>query len=281
MPEPSNPAATDYLHGYSTEEQQRLIDQARYWQDLLIRPDLPYEPGERLLDIGCGVGAVLRVIAERWPGLHLAGVDAQPRQIETARRHLSGVGASPADLQVADARRLPWPDASFDHVYMMWFIEHLSDPAPVLKEALRVLRPGGTITINETDYTTFKVWPPSPDWDAMEQAQHDHFLRSGTAIGGRRLAGLLAEAGFERVTSRIMGFHFNHTTDAPALRAHAEYIAGFLEPAVEPLAAQGADAAALRRGIRHLREVVPSHPLGSFTNIVYRGRGHRPATRVS
>lgn len=271
-------ATADYLHGYDSAEQARLIAQAVYWRDRLILPDLPYAPGERLLDIGCGVGAVLRVIAESHPGLLLHGIDAERRQIDFARRHLRGAGTGEPDLRVGDAAALPWADASIDHVYMMWFIEHLPEGVArrVLREARRVLRPGGTVTINETDYTTFKVWPPSPDWDALEQAQHDHFARAGNPIAGRRLAGLLGEAGFAAITSRIMGFHFSNTADAAALRAHAEYIAGFLEPAIPPLAAQGADEAGLRRGVEHLRRVVPSHPEGSFTNIVYRARGQAP-----
>jgi ubiquinone/menaquinone biosynthesis C-methylase UbiE len=264
-----------YLHGFTSEEQRRLIAQAEYWRDTLICPDLPYRPGERLLDVGCGVGAVLRVIAERHPGLHLAGIDAEQRQIETARSHLRGAGAGEADLRLGDAASLPWAEGTFDHVYMMWFIEHLRDPRPVLREALRVLRPGGTITINETDYTTFKVWPPSPDWNAMEKAQHDHFARAGNEIAGRRLAGLLASAGFSGVTSRIMGFHFNRASDSTALRAHAEYLAGFLEPAVPALAELGYDEASLSRGVEHLRRVVPDHPEGACTNIVYRARGVR------
>lgn len=271
---------SDYLHGFDSDEQRRLIAQAEYWRGALILPDLPFKAGDRLLDIGCGVGAVLRVVAEAHPGLRLHGIDAEPRQIEAARLHLRGVGAAAGapDLRVGDATALPWPDGSMDHVYMMWFIEHLLEQVAqrVLREARRVLAPGGTITINETDYTTFKVWPPSSDWDAMERAQHDHFARSGNPIAGRRLAGLLADARFTNVVSRVMGFHFNNTTDADALRAHADYIAGFLDPAIPPLAAQGADEASLRRGVDHLRRVVPSHPEGSFTNIVYRARATVP-----
>lgn len=267
----------DYLHGYSSDEQSRLIAQAAYWADSLILPELPYAAGERLLDVGCGVGAVLGVIARRFAGLHLAGVDAQPRQIRTAGHHLHGLGAGQADLRVADARQLPWPEASFDHVYMMWFIEHLPDEiaAEVLREARRVLRPGGSITINETDYSTFKLWPPSEDWDALERAQHDHFARAGNPVAGRRLGGMLAAAGFGRIATRIMGFHFNAATDQAALQAHAEYLAGFLEPAIPALASLGPSADSLHRGVEHLCRTVPGHPEGALTNIVYRARAYR------
>ncbi len=266
-----------YLHGYAADEQRRLIAQAGYWRDTLICPDLPFKPGDSLLDIGCGVGAVLGVVAERYPGLRLAGIDAEPKQIRAASQHLRGVGDGPPDLRVGDAAALPWADATFDHAYMMWFIEHLREDVAlrVLREALRVLRPGGTITINETDYTTFKVWPPSPDWDALERAQHDHFARAGNPIAGRRLGGLLAAAGFAGVSVRIMGFHFNRASDGAALRAHAEYIAGFLGPAVPALANLGRDEASLHQGVDHLRRVVPEHPEGAFTNVVYRARARR------
>lgn len=178
---------------------------------------------------------------------------------------------------MGDAAALPWRDGTFDHVYMMWFIEHLTDPAPVLREALRVLRPGGTITINETDYTTFKACPPSEDWDHLEQAQFEHFRSLGTADIGRRLGPLLHSAGFSGVRNRPIGFHFfraGPSSDAE-LRAHCEYIAGFLEPAIPELVRLGFDEARMRRGLAHLR-TLPSAPGASFTNIVYRAQAVRP-----
>ena len=84
--------AARYLHGYSPEEQRRLVEQAEYWRETLILPDLPYRPGERLLDVGCGAGAVLGVIAAAHPGLRLAGIDREAAQIAAAGRHLESLG---------------------------------------------------------------------------------------------------------------------------------------------------------------------------------------------
>lgn len=262
MPDPT------YLHGYTRDEQLRLIRQAEHWRDLIILPGLDYRPGDRLLDIGCGAGAVLRVLAGAFPGLHLAGIDIAPAQVEFARQYLQGEGLD-ADLRVGDASHLPWPDAAFDHVYMMWIVEHVRDALPILREARRVLRPAGTIALAETDYTYFKVNPPSPDWDAVERAQHDHFAKAGNPIAGRQLDALLHRAGFSRIRNSPIALHYASATDPEALRRHAHYMADFLDPAVPALATLGFDEATLRRGIAHLRRL-HTLPDGSLSQITYK-----------
>lgn len=267
-------SSASYLHGYDPAEQRRLIDQAAFWSERLILPALEYRPGERLLDVGCGVGAVLGVIGRRFPGLELAGIDIEPRQIEAARGYLPSLGLS-ADLRPGDAARMPWPDGTFDHAYMMWFVEHLRDASPVLREVRRVLKPGGTVTIHETDYGMFQIWPPSRDWDRLEGAQFEHFRRHGDPFVGRRLGILLHQAGFTRVRSVPVGFHQFSTDGTGELRAFTTYIAGFLEPAIPELARLGSDEVALRRGLAHLR-ALPDLPDGAITVIVYRARARAP-----
>jgi ubiquinone/menaquinone biosynthesis C-methylase UbiE len=262
----------EYLHGYGTDEQRRLIAQAEYWSEKIITVGLEYRQGESLLEIGCGVGAVLRVLGER-VGVRLSGIDLEAAQIEVARQHLAGFEG--VDLRVGDASRLEWPDASFDHVFSMWFLEHLADPRPVLREALRVLAPGGTITCIETDYATFNVWPRSRDWEEVERAQYEHFRRHGDPYAGRRVARLLLEAGFVDARREPFFFHFATSESPAALRAHAAYAAGFLGPAVPGLARLGFDPQKLTRGVDHLRELWRD-PDGTTTNVVYRGRARKP-----
>lgn len=261
-----------YLHGYSPEEQARLVEQAEYWRERLILPDLPYRAGERLLDVGCGAGAVLGVIASAFPGLNLAGIDREPKQIEAATAHLAALGVPAADLRVGDANRLPWPDRHFDHAYLMWFVEHVRGIEPILREIRRVLKAGGTITINETEYESYHVWPENADWEYLEEAMFRHFQAHGEAHAGRRLGPLLVEAGFSAVTNRLVGAHFFVGSGDDSLARHTHYTADYIEPAIPEFVAMGYDEARLRRGLFHLLSI-HDDPHGAFTQLVYRARG--------
>src|SRR5688572_5906361 len=124
---------TDYVHGYGTREQERLVEQAEHWRHRLICNGTSLEPGARLLEVGCGVGAVLAVLGQEYAGVRLFGVDIEPKQLEFARGHLERSGVD-AIVREGNALALPFADASFDHVWMMWLLEHVADPTAALRE---------------------------------------------------------------------------------------------------------------------------------------------------
>jgi SAM-dependent methyltransferase len=103
-----------YVHGYGTPEQERLVEQAEHWRHRLITDGTQLQPGTRLLEVGCGVGAVLAVLGQEFPGVRLVGVDIEPKQLDFAREHLARAGVE-ATLREADALELPFGDESFDH----------------------------------------------------------------------------------------------------------------------------------------------------------------------
>jgi ubiquinone/menaquinone biosynthesis C-methylase UbiE len=92
-------------------------------------------PG-RVLDVGCGTGALLRRLAARLPEAELAGLDPAPRMLAEARKRLNGVR-----LEQGVAERLPFADASFDLVVSVLSFDHWSDQELGLAECARVLRP--------------------------------------------------------------------------------------------------------------------------------------------
>ena len=256
-----------YIHGYSSEEQQRLIEQAHYWHDLLTLHDLTYRQGESLLEIGCAAGATLGVLGTAFDGLRLAGIDLEARQIDFARQYLASLGLLDVDLRVGDARQLSWSERAFDHVYIMWLLEHVdeADGEAILRRAFRVLKPGGTITVTEPDYTAIRIYPESEDYEYLHQALLDLFRWNGNAIAGRILGALLVAVGFEEVRSAALGFHFFTQSGDHGLRRHPQMLASL-----------GRDEARLRKGLEFFRSV-PSQPRGSLTQVVYRARAKRPA----
>jgi SAM-dependent methyltransferase len=100
--------------------------------------------GQSVLEIGVGLGTDHVQFARAGADLH--GVDLTDRGIELVRQRLELESLS-SELQQADAEQLPFPDASFDYVYSWGVLHHTPDTPRAVREAIRVLRPGGRICV--------------------------------------------------------------------------------------------------------------------------------------
>jgi ubiquinone/menaquinone biosynthesis C-methylase UbiE len=101
--------------------------------------------GKTVLEIGCGVGTDGIEFAKN--GANYVGVDLTPNSIELTRERFRLFGI-PGQFEVANAEeRLPFPDASVDHVYSFGVIHHSPAPEKIVREIHRVLRQGGTFTV--------------------------------------------------------------------------------------------------------------------------------------
>lgn len=110
-----------------------------------VRDQLP-APRSRVLDLGCGAGFLSNYLSEQ--GNSVVGIDLSSGALEVARAHDE---SSRVEYRLGDATRLPFADGSFDAVCAMDLLEHVEDPAAVVREAARLLRPGGRFFFHTFD----------------------------------------------------------------------------------------------------------------------------------
>jgi 2-polyprenyl-6-hydroxyphenyl methylase/3-demethylubiquinone-9 3-methyltransferase len=128
----------------------------------------------RLLDIGCGAGFLSNALA--LDGFDVVGIDSSDASLAIARRH-DETGSVRYD--VGDALALPYPAESFDAVTAMDFLEHVEDPAAVVAEAARVLRPLGTFffhTFNR-NWLAWLIVIKGVEWFVRNTPPNMHVLR--------------------------------------------------------------------------------------------------------
>ena len=171
----------------------------------------------------------------------------------------------------ADALALPFEDESFDHVWMMWLLEHIREAPAALREARRVLVAGGALTAIEVDYSTCRVEPTTEAADALLRAMVQGMAASGWSDAGTRLPGWLRDAGFRDVNEGERTFWWRDEELASQSRYAADVIESALDALVE---LPGTDEAELREGIEHLRRL-PEFPGASLGYVMHKSTGVR------
>ena len=159
----------------------------------------------QVLDIGTGTGQLAFAALSRWPQLSVMGVDASAgmrAMAEVLAAEALGGGRERFRTEVAFADALPFPDEAFDHALSSFVVQLVPNRARALREARRVLRPGGTLA-----YVSWlqddRAFRPDLIFDevleALEMEARATDGRSGDLASVERAAGELRRAGFARV----------------------------------------------------------------------------------
>jgi SAM-dependent methyltransferase len=223
-----------YLLGHRPDELERLINQARFVEQLtehaLRRAGLM--PGARVLDVGCGPGDMSFLVARLvGPAGWVLGVDQAVDAVRTARSRAAGLGNvhfAVADL-AGDALPLREPvDALTGRLILM----HLPDPAAVLRRLIRYVRPGGLVVFQEMNLGGASSEPACPLFDTAMGWVLAAFARAGVSPrAGLRLCQVFQDAGLPAprmlLESRVDG-----GPDSPAYQVVAEVVRTLL-PAIE------------------------------------------------
>jgi ubiquinone/menaquinone biosynthesis C-methylase UbiE len=123
--------------------------------------------GQRVLEIGCGTGPVARDLAARVGSVgRVTGTDPTPVLIEVAEQIRADQGIENLTFAVQDGRFLPYPDAAFDLTAAVTVLCHLTERDAVLREMVRVTRPGGTILLVDGEYAANQIQHPDPELTA-------------------------------------------------------------------------------------------------------------------
>ncbi len=164
-------------------------------------------PGQRVLDVGCGPGALTTELVRRLGAAGVAAVDPSQQFVAAARERHPGV-----EVRIAAAEELSFDDAEFDAALAQLVVHFMADPVRGLAEMARVTRDGGVVAACVWDHAGGQT-PLAPFWDAVHQLDPDAADESDLAGGHEgHLTELCTKAGLRDVEEAALPVSVEHAT---------------------------------------------------------------------
>lgn len=183
-----------YIHGVETREQERLLLLNKLTNTSFL-DFLSIKNGDNVLELGSGLGVIATTIANQHPDSNVIGIEISNEQI-------AACPPVPKNLTYIqnNVSTLNFDNHHFDKIYGRYILEHLSDPIGSLKEAYRVLKPGGMIFFQENTISLMRLYPECPSFELIWKK----FIilqkkLGGDAEIGKKLFYLLKSVGFKEV----------------------------------------------------------------------------------
>lgn len=253
--------AKGYIHTFTRQEQERLLHQAEYllpW----IHQHIDLSACRNVLEIGCGVGAQLKILAKRFPDTHFTGIDSSSEQIGLAEVLLADeIERKQISLIQGSAEELPFSEASFDAVVIYWVLEHLEHPATALGEATRVLKENGLLLATEVFNAGVYCDPPRTAlmdyWSEFNSLQKEF---GGHPDIGIQLANLALECGLRDVELINVSPHLDNRLTAAERKEMADYFCAIFSSGAEELLKANRVSPELVAGMRADFDHIASDP---------------------
>ncbi|KAM5354267.1 hypothetical protein ACJ41O_000917 [Fusarium nematophilum] len=156
-------------------------------------------PHLKLLDVGAGSGTITVSLAKYIPQGQITATDLSDEILVRAREYAQSQGVSNIHFQQANVFELPFPDATFDITHAHQVLCHLDAPADAIREMIRVTKPGGTVSLRESDMQMWCFWPELPGLLKFHEVSSKILLANGGQDkGGRKLVSWALRAGVAR-----------------------------------------------------------------------------------
>jgi ubiquinone/menaquinone biosynthesis C-methylase UbiE len=213
-----------YLLAGQPSELERLQLQARVWEPSGRRllDEIGEGRGARVLDVGCGAIGWLRLLSE-WvgPDGEVVGFDIDDAMLDAARQFVDTEGLGNVVLIKDDVFASQLGSSSFDLVHGRFQIAPLGRGPDQMSTHLRLLRPGGTVVLEEWDVSSWHLNPPAPALERLIELIGEAFVQSGGDLNaGRKLLELLRSFGIDaNVRAEIVALPPGH----PYLRVPLQF----------------------------------------------------------